>query len=81
MPDPLNGGTPRVTDVDIVNYKGSTVKFNDGDLVDINVQRTLGSIISNPYSSTQLLGDLIEGNPVFDITDNNQDNDGLGFIE
>lgn len=80
LPDPLNGGAPRVTDVDIVNYKGKTVKFNDGDVIDINVQRTLGSIKSNPYDTTQLPGDLAEGNPIYDVNDDNPDNDGLGFI-
>lgn len=81
VPDPLNGGAPRVTDIDIVNYKGSTVKFNDGDAVDLNVQRTLGNIKSNPYASSQLPGSLEEGNPVFDVNDDNPNNDGLGFIE
>lgn len=80
VPDPLNGGAPRVTDLDIVNYKGSTVEFNEGDVVDINVQRSLGSIKSNPYSTTQLPGDLEEGNPIFDINDDDPNNDGLGFI-
>jgi len=49
-------------------------------VIDINVQRTLGSIKSNPYDTTQLPGDLVEGNPIFDVNDDNPDNDGLGFI-
>ena len=44
IPDPLEGGSPRVTDIDLVNYSPNTVTFNPGDAVDINIQRTLGSI-------------------------------------
>jgi hypothetical protein len=41
IPDLLNGGSPRNTDVDLVNYSGENVVFNAGDAVDMNVQRTL----------------------------------------
>ena len=44
IPDPLEGGSPRITDVDLVNYSPQTVTFNPGDAVDINIQRSLGSI-------------------------------------
>ncbi len=44
LPDPLEGGSPRITDVDLVNYSPQTVTFNAGDAVDINIQRSLGSI-------------------------------------
>ncbi len=79
IPDPLNGGSPRVTDVDIVNYKGDTVKFNDGDVVDFNVQRVLGSISNYYEGNSQLPSELKEGNPVFDLNDDNPNNDGLGL--
>ena len=44
IPDPLEGGSPRVTDIDLVNYSPNTVEFNPGDAVDVNVQRSLGNI-------------------------------------
>jgi hypothetical protein len=81
LPDPLNGGAPRVTDVDLINLSGEDVEFNPGDVVDINVQRVLGSISSAPYEDTQLPGDLTHGNPIFDLNDDDPNNDGLGFIE
>jgi hypothetical protein len=81
LPDPLNGGAPRVTDVDLINLSGQDVEFNPGDVVDINVQRVLGSISSAPYEDTQLPGDLTHGNPIFDLNDDDPNNDGLGFIE
>jgi hypothetical protein len=80
IPDPLNGGAARVTDIDLINLSGSNVTFNPGDAADINVQRVLGSIASVPYTETQLPGDLEHGNPVYDLNDDNPDNDGLGFI-
>jgi hypothetical protein len=80
VPDPLNGGAPRVTDIDLVNLSGEPVSFNAGDAVDINIQRVLGSIASVPYTQMQLPGELTHGNPVFDLNDDNPDNDGLGFI-
>ena len=67
IPDPLNGGSPRNTDIALVNYGGSPIEFNDGDVVDINTQRVLGSIGSTPYNSPQLPGDLSGLNPVFDL--------------
>ena len=39
IPDPLNGGSPRVTDIDLINLSGRTLKFNEGDAVDFNDQR------------------------------------------
>ena len=38
LPDPIEGGSPRITDVDLVNYSPQTVTFNAGDAVDINIQ-------------------------------------------
>ncbi|MCI0560674.1 MAG: hypothetical protein MN733_19490 [Nitrososphaera sp.] len=80
IPDPLNGGAPRVTDIDLINLSGEDVTFNPGDAVDINVQRVLGSIGDAPYDEMQLPGELTHGNPVFDLNDENMDNDGLGFL-
>jgi len=80
IPDPLNGGSPRVTDIDLVNLSGKPVSFNPGDAADINVQRVLGSIADAPYGETQLPSKLTHGNPVFDLNDDNPDNDGLGFM-
>lgn len=80
IPDPLNGGAPRVTDIDLINLSGNDVTFNPGDVVDVNVQRVLGSIADSPYENSQLPGELTHGNPVYDLNDDDPDNDGLGFI-
>ena len=80
VPDPLNGGAPRVTDIALVNLSGEPVSFSPGDIVDINVQRVLGSIGDAPYSEMQLPANVTHGNPVFDLNDDNPDNDGLGFM-
>lgn len=77
IPDPLNGGAARVTDIALVNYSGEAVTFNAGDVVDVNVQRVLGSIANAPYETSQLPSDLTHGNPVFDLNDDNPGNDGL----
>src|SRR5687767_4567552 len=69
IPDPLEGGSPRVTDIDLVNYvPNSTVTFNAGDAVDVNIQRSLGNI-GDFYAGNVLLPlDLIGGNnPVLDL--------------
>lgn len=79
IPDPLNGGAARVTDVALVNYSNQTIDFSPGDMVDVNVQRVLGSISDAPYETSQLPGDLTGGNPVFDLNDSSTGNDGLGF--
>ncbi|MGD1838057.1 MAG: hypothetical protein ACPKPY_08375 [Nitrososphaeraceae archaeon] len=78
IPDPLNGGSPRNTDIALVNYDENPVEFNDGDVVDVNTQRVLGSIGSAPYNSPQLPGDLSGFNPVFDLNDADDENNGLG---
>ena len=80
VPDPLNGGAPRVTDIALVNLSGGPVSFNPGDAVDINVQRVLGSISDVPYDEMQLPANVTHGNPIFDLNDDNPDNDGLGFL-
>jgi len=81
IPDPLNGGAARVTDMDLINLSGKNVTFNAGDVVDVNVQRVLGSISDSPYNETRLPGDLEHGNPVYDLNDDNHNNDGLGAHE
>ncbi len=84
IPDPLNGGSPRITDIDLVNYGSQgLVEFNPGDVVDINVQRSLGSI-ANYYddnNAQQLPGDLTGNNEVFNLNDDDPNNDGLGGPE
>lgn len=80
VPDPLNGGSPRVTDIDLINLSGSDVTFNAGDVVDVNVQRVLDSIAEASYKGdVKLSGELTHGNSVFDLNDDNADNDELGF--
>lgn len=79
MPDPLNGGASKITDVALINLSGEDVSFNPGDVVDINVQRVLGNIGSSPYSEMQLPADISHGNIVYDLNDDDPDNDGLGF--
>ena len=69
LPDPLEGGSPRITDVDLVNYSPQTVKFNPGDAVDINIQRSLGSI-GDYYAGDRLLPLELSGlNPVIDLNE------------
>lgn len=80
MPDPLNGGAPKITDIALINLSGDDVSFNPGDAADINVQRVLGSMSSAPYEEMQLPADLTHGNPVFDLNDDDPENDGLGFV-
>jgi hypothetical protein len=38
----------------------------------------LGNIGDSPYTEMRLPGNLTQGNPVFDLSDDNSDNDGLG---
>src|SRR5215211_3966648 len=79
IPDPLNGGSPRNTDVDLINFSGEPVTFNPGDVVDMNVQRTLGSIDDFYEGNQQLPADLAgRNNPIFDLNDDDTANDGLG---
>jgi hypothetical protein len=69
-----------VTDIDLINLSDQPVSFNPGDVVDINIQRVLGSIADMPYEEIQLPANLTHGNPVYDLNDENPDNDGLGFV-
>jgi hypothetical protein len=80
IPDPLNGGSPRNTDVDLFNCSGDEVIFNQGDAVDMNVQRTLGSI-EDFYEGEMLLPSCdppFQFNQVFNLNDDDPTNDGLG---
>ena len=67
LPDPLEGGSPRVTDVDLVNYSPKSVEFNPGDAVDINIQRSLGNIGNYYEGDVKLPLDLEGNNPVLDL--------------
>lgn len=81
IPDPINGGAPRVTDIALINLSGKTIEFNDGDVVDINISNVLGDIgiYYQDQGIQQLPGDLEHGNPVYDLNDDDNSNDGLGF--
>ena len=79
VPDPLNGGSPRVTDIDLINLSGKKISFSPGDIVDINIQRVLGSIASDPYEDGPVVildDENGKYNPVFDLNDD--DHDGIG---
>jgi hypothetical protein len=81
IPDPLNGGSPRVTDIDLVNLHGADITFASGDVVDINIQRVLGNIGSEKYSDGPIADfDDEHGvyNPIYDLNDDEDDNDGEG---
>src|SRR5688500_9904592 len=78
IPDPLEGGSPRITDVDLVNYSPQPITFNPGDAVDINIQRSLGSI-GDYYAGDRLLPLELSGlNPVIDL---NEDHEAAGEEE
>ena len=79
IPDPLNGGAPKVTDIALINLSGQDLTFNPGHVVDVNIQRVLGNIGQTPYTEMQLPANLTSGNPVFDLNDDDPENDGLGF--
>ena len=76
IPDPLNGGAPRVTDIDLVNLSGANIEFKPGHVVDINVQRVLGSIADDPYENGPVV--TLERNVIYDLNDDDTTNDGLG---
>ncbi|MGD8707391.1 MAG: hypothetical protein PVI88_01755, partial [Nitrosopumilaceae archaeon] len=75
IPDPLNGGAPRVTDIALVNGGDSDVTFAGQHVVDINIQSVLGNIGENPYTET--VADF-GPNLIYDLNDDQHDNDGLG---
>ena len=76
IPDPLNGGAPRVTDIDLVNLSGADIEFAPGHIVDINVQRVLGNIGEDNYEDGPVV-DLTR-NTIYDLNDDDHNNDGLG---
>ena len=76
IPDPLNGGAPRVTDIDLVNLTDAPITFSSGHVVDINIQSVLGNIGDNPYTDGPTLN--VGPNPVFDLNDEDTTNDGWG---
>jgi len=81
IPDPLNGGSPRVTDIDLINLSGAPIEFSAGDVVDLNIQRVLGIIADAKYTGGPVvIVDDVNGvyNPVFDLNDEDMENDGLG---
>ena len=77
LPDPLNGGAPRVTDVAIANLGDSDVTFSGQHVIDINIHSVLGNIGDNPYESDGGVV-ILDDNPIFDLNDDDHDNDGLG---
>ena len=76
IPDPLNGGAPRVTDIDLINLTDEDIVFTSGHVVDINIQQVLGNIASAPYTDGPTLN--IGPNPVFDLNDDDPTNNGRG---
>lgn len=81
IPDPLNGGSPRVTDIDLINLSGAPITFSVGDVVDLNIQRVLGNIADAKYTGGPIvIVDDVNGvyNPVLDLNDSDTENDGLG---
>lgn len=75
IPDPLNGGSPRITDIAIANLGDSDVTFSGQHVVDINIHSVLGNIGDDPYD-----GPVVDLSPniIYDLNDDEQDNDGLG---
>jgi hypothetical protein len=81
VPDPLNGGAPLVTDIDLINLSGADVIFKAGDVADMNVLRVLGEIGTSYVGNTNLPSDIVydpHTYPVFDLNDESHDNDGAG---
>lgn len=76
IPDPLNGGSPRVTDIDLVNLSGEDIIFEPGHIVDINVQRVLGNIGEDLYEDGPVVD--LSRNVIYDLNDDDTSNDGLG---
>ena len=76
IPDPLNSGSPRVTDIDLVNLSGADIEFKPGHIVDINIQRVLGSIADDPYEDGPFVD--LSRNVIYDLNDDDTTNDGLG---
>jgi hypothetical protein len=56
------------------------LKFNEGDAVDFNDQRVLGSIEDFYADNVKLPGTISGKNLVFDLNDDNPNNDGLRAV-
>lgn len=82
IPDPLNGGAPRVTDITLINLTDKVIKFNGGDVVVFNVFDVLGTIgkYYEQQGMMQLPVNIEHGNPVYDLNDEDDNNDGLGVM-
>jgi len=83
IPDPVNGGSPRVTDIDLINLSGAPITFSAGDVVDVNIQQVLGSISTDAYSGGPVV--ILEDdngpyNSIYDLNDEDHMNDGLGHM-
>ena len=80
IPDPLNGGAPRVTDIAIANLGDSDVTFSGQHVVDINIQSVLGHIGDDSYENDGLPDPFVDlsANTIYDLNDDEHDNDGLG---
>ena len=76
VPDPLNGGAPRVTDIALVNAGETAVTFSGQHIVDINIQSVLGNIGEDPYEDGPHVD--LDQNTIYDLNDDEHDNDGLG---
>ena len=76
IPDPLNGGAPKVTDIAIANLGEADVTFSGQHVVDINIQSVLGNIGEDPYEDGPVV--ILADNPIFNLNDDDHDNDGLG---
>ena len=76
IPDPLNGGAPRATDIDLVNLSGADIEFAPGHVVDINIQSVLGNIGEDPYTDGPEID--LSRNVIYDLNDSDETNDGLG---
>jgi hypothetical protein len=73
LPDPLEGGSPRITDVDLINRSPEPVVFNPGDAVDINIQRSLGNIGEYYANDVLLPANLTGTNKVIDLNEEHDD--------
>ena len=66
----------KISDIDLVNLSGADIEFKPVHVVDINVQRVLGSIADDPYENGPVV--TLERNIIYDLNDDDTTNDGLG---
>ena len=55
IPDPLNGGSPRVTDIDLVNLSGANIEFKSGLLLISMYKEYLVALLMIHMKMDQLL--------------------------